>query len=51
MSHREKMVSMVLIHVYVHHLQQVSHLLKVHPAIIVLVSLLEPIADPSEDTA
>ena len=47
-SHCEKAMSMVFIHVHIHHLQQVLHFLEVHPAIIVLVRLLEPVADPSE---
>lgn len=47
-SYCKKAVGMLLIHVHIHHLQQVLHFLKVHPAIIVLVCLLEPVTNPSE---
>lgn len=47
----EETVSMVLAHVHVHHLQQVSHLFEVHPAVVVFVCFLEPVADPSEREA
>ena len=46
-SHREEAMSVVLVHVHIHHLQQILHFLEVHPAVIVLIGLLEPVTDPS----
>lgn len=47
-AHREKVQSMVLIHVHVHHLQQCPHLLKSHLAVFVFVRFLKPVPDPPE---
>lgn len=39
---------MLLIHLYVHHLQQFPHLFEIHLSIFVFVSFLKPVPDPSE---
>lgn len=48
-THREEVQSVFLVHVHVHHLQQLPHLFESHLPVFVFVGFLKPVPDPPEE--